>query len=155
VRVEPKDAYGEVDPERVLKFPASQAPEGLKQGMQVGGAAAGLAGPGSRHPGYTPAAQQQRCRRPPAAPSCAAAPRTLPACLPSPRPQVQLSNGMVATVTSMDSDNLTLDLNHELAGKWLNFDVEMLKHCPADRMATVSFGAGCFWGPELVGGRRI
>jgi hypothetical protein len=68
---------------------------------------------------------------------------------------VQLNNGMAATVTSMDSENITLDLNHELAGKWLNFDVDLVKHCPAARMAKVAFGAGCFWGPELVGGRWL
>jgi peptide-methionine (S)-S-oxide reductase len=34
-RIEPADAYGEVDPGLLLKFPASQAPEGLKAGMKV------------------------------------------------------------------------------------------------------------------------
>jgi peptide-methionine (S)-S-oxide reductase len=59
---------------------------------------------------------------------------------------------MLAKVTSLDSESITLDLNHELAGKTLNFDVELVKHCPADSMQKVSFGAGCFWGPELVSG---
>jgi hypothetical protein len=57
---------------------------------------------------------------------------------------------MLATVATIDNENITLDLNHELAGKHLNFDVEMVKHCPAERMQKVAFGAGCFWGPELA-----
>ncbi len=56
----------------------------------------------------------------------------------------------MATVAKIDSENITLDLNHELAGKHLNFDVELVKHCPAERMEKVAFGAGCFWGPELA-----
>lgn len=34
-RIAPTDAYGEVDPGRVLKFPSSQAPKGLEPGMKV------------------------------------------------------------------------------------------------------------------------
>lgn len=43
VRIEPANAYGEVDPELILEFPADQAPEGVAVGDQVtlsnGGAA--------------------------------------------------------------------------------------------------------------------
>jgi FKBP-type peptidyl-prolyl cis-trans isomerase 2 len=35
VRLEPADAYGEVDPELVIDFPADQAPDGLTAGDQV------------------------------------------------------------------------------------------------------------------------
>lgn len=35
VRIEPAQAYGEVDPDLVLEFPASDAPEGLVVGDQV------------------------------------------------------------------------------------------------------------------------
>ncbi len=35
VRIEPENAYGEVNPELVLEFPADQAPEGLSPGDLV------------------------------------------------------------------------------------------------------------------------
>jgi FKBP-type peptidyl-prolyl cis-trans isomerase 2 len=35
-----------------------------------------------------------------------------------------------------------LDLNHELAGKHLTFDVELLELTPAERMQRATFGAG-------------
>lgn len=35
---------------------------------------------------------------------------------------VQLSNGMVAAVTDMDDEFITLDANHQLAGKDLTFE---------------------------------
>lgn len=95
-RIEPADAYGEVNPELVIRVPASRAPQGLKEGMQV-----------------------------------------------------QLSNGMVGTCTKMDDKEVVLDLNHELAGKPLTFDVELVGLTPKDRMAKATFGMGCFWGPEL------
>lgn len=96
-RIPPADAYGEVDPEAVISFPAAQAPKGLEEGMQV-----------------------------------------------------QLSNGMMARVVEMTSQAIKLDLNHELAGKALTFDVQLKALCPSERMATATVGAGCFWGPELV-----
>ncbi|GLC44806.1 hypothetical protein PLESTF_001097900 [Pleodorina starrii] len=96
-RIEPADAYGEADPNAVISFPISQAPDGLKAGMQV-----------------------------------------------------QLSNGMVASVKSVDKEVVTLDLNHELAGKALTFDVELVKLVPSERLHRATFGAGCFWGPELA-----
>ncbi|GBF97405.1 peptide methionine sulfoxide reductase [Raphidocelis subcapitata] len=65
--------------------------------------------------------------------------------------RVQLSNGMPATVTEVDPvKGVTIDLNHELAGKHLTFDVELMALTPAARLSTVVFGAGCFWGPQLL-----
>lgn len=63
---------------------------------------------------------------------------------------MQLSNGAIATVTEMASDDLTLDLNHELAGKALSFDVELMSLIAAEKMKKATFGAGCFWGVELA-----
>lgn len=42
---------------------------------------------------------------------------------------------------------VTIDLNPELAGKTLNFDVALLKLVPRERMGQATFGMGCFWGP--------
>lgn len=96
-RIAPEDAYGPVDPTLTIVRPASEAPEGLRAGMQV-----------------------------------------------------QLSNGMTAQCTRLDDKELELDLNHELAGKHLTFDVELVGLTPAERMARATFGMGCFWGPELL-----
>ncbi|KAG2447067.1 hypothetical protein HYH02_007818 [Chlamydomonas schloesseri] len=96
-RIEPKEAYGEKDPNAVISFPISQAPAGLEAGMKV-----------------------------------------------------QLSNGMVAAVDKVDKETVTLDLNHELAGKALTFDVELMKLVPSERLQKATFAAGCFWGPELA-----
>lgn len=61
-----------------------------------------------------------------------------------------LSNGLPANVTAVADDAVTLDLNHELAGKHLTFDVELLSLTTADSLQKATFGAGCFWGPELA-----
>ncbi|KAL4426064.1 hypothetical protein ABPG77_007860 [Micractinium sp. CCAP 211/92] len=63
---------------------------------------------------------------------------------------VQLSNGMQATVVGVDDEGVTIDANHPLAGKDLTFDVELTKRIPAAELETAAFGAGCFWGVELV-----
>ncbi len=44
--------------------------------------------------------------------------------LAGPYPQVMLSNGMMASVESIDTDKgiIRIDMNHELAGKPLTFD---------------------------------
>ena len=52
---------------------------------------------------------------------------------------------MVAKVMKVTDKEVTLDLNHELAGKALTFDVELVELSPADKMAKATFGAGCFW----------
>lgn len=63
---------------------------------------------------------------------------------------LQLNNGMRAVVTEVGTDTITLDANHELAGKHLNFDVELMKVVPQAKMKKALFGAGCFWSVELA-----
>jgi peptide-methionine (S)-S-oxide reductase len=50
----------------------------------------------------------------------------------------------------MDDSSITIDANHPLAGKELTFDVEVTRIIPASRLQKATFGAGCFWGPELA-----
>lgn len=70
--------------------------------------------------------------------------------------RVSLSNGMSATVTEVDpAKGVTIDLNPELAGKHLTFDVELVALTPSSRLKTVVFGAGCFWGPQLLFDRVV
>lgn len=64
--------------------------------------------------------------------------------------QLRLSNGMAATIAEVTDKDILLDANHELAGKHLTFDVELVKLVPGARLQTVMFGAGCFWGVELA-----
>lgn len=63
--------------------------------------------------------------------------------------KVQLSNGMTATCVKIDDKEIELDLNHELAGQPLTFAVELVGLTKAENLAKATFGAGCFWGPEL------
>ncbi|KAK9806192.1 hypothetical protein WJX72_004887 [[Myrmecia] bisecta] len=62
---------------------------------------------------------------------------------------VQLSNGMQARVLDVTKDQITIDANHELAGKTLIFDVELMKLVKGSQIESATFAAGCFWGPEL------
>eukprot|EP00882_Tetradesmus_deserticola_P020516 GHRQ01022165.1.p1 GENE.GHRQ01022165.1~~GHRQ01022165.1.p1 ORF type:complete len:283 (+),score=139.55 GHRQ01022165.1:360-1208(+) len=64
--------------------------------------------------------------------------------------RVMLSNGLPARVTSLGEQEVTLDLNHELAGRHLTFEVELLTLTAQDSLQKATFGAGCFWGPELA-----
>jgi hypothetical protein len=64
---------------------------------------------------------------------------------PSPT-QVQLSNGLPARVSAIEGDEITLDLNHELAGQHLTFDVTLQSLVPSEALQRATFGAGCFWG---------
>ena len=41
--------------------------------------------------------------------------------------EVQLSNGLQATVAEVTDDHVVIDANHGLAGKDLNFEVELIK----------------------------
>lgn len=71
--------------------------------------------------------------------------------------RVQLNNGAQATVTKVSEEELTLDVNHFLAGKTLNFEVELVgfKQTVADSVAPegmelATVALGCFWGAELA-----
>ena len=57
---------------------------------------------------------------------------------------------MAATIKEVTDKDILLDANHELAGKNLTFDVELLKVVARDKMQQVMFGAGCFWSVELI-----
>lgn len=63
---------------------------------------------------------------------------------------VQLQNGMQATVTKVDDEVVSIDANHPLAGKHLTFDVELCSLIKSSKIGKATFGAGCFWGVELV-----
>lgn len=64
--------------------------------------------------------------------------------------QVQLSNGLQATVAKVTDEHVLLDANHALAGKDLNFEVEIVKLQKPSTLEQATFAAGCFWGPELA-----
>lgn len=64
--------------------------------------------------------------------------------------QVQLSNGLRAVVTDVSDGAITIDANPPLAGKHLTFDVELVRVIKPDQLGKMTFGAGCFWGPELA-----
>lgn len=63
---------------------------------------------------------------------------------------VQLSNGLTGRVTQLDAAGVAVDMNHELAGKHLTFDVELMQLVPSEKLQKATFGAGCFWGVELA-----
>ena len=84
--IEPQDAYGEIDPNRLQTMPRSTFPEGtdIEVGMQFHG----------ESPDGDP---------------------------------------IVVSVKSVDGDDIVIDGNHELAGKTLHFEVEVLKVRPATK----------------------
>ncbi|CAK0759404.1 hypothetical protein CVIRNUC_002695 [Coccomyxa viridis] len=63
---------------------------------------------------------------------------------------VRLSNGSSAVVRESTAESVLLDFNHPLAGKALTFEIELLKLTKAAHLHKATFGAGCFWGPELL-----
>lgn len=69
--------------------------------------------------------------------------------------KVPLTNGAMATVLGVSEEEIKLDANHELAGKTLVFDLELMGILdsvlapPAAGLERVVFGLGCFWGAEL------
>ncbi|KAL3140328.1 hypothetical protein ABBQ38_004593 [Trebouxia sp. C0009 RCD-2024] len=64
--------------------------------------------------------------------------------------QVQLSNGLQATVAEVTRDHVVIDANHALAGKDLTFEVELVKLQKPANLEQATFAGGCFWGPELA-----
>lgn len=63
---------------------------------------------------------------------------------------VRVGNGARAVVTEVTDKFIKIDANHELAGKALTFDVELVSLAKAVKLQTATFGLGCFWGPELA-----
>jgi peptide-methionine (S)-S-oxide reductase len=65
--------------------------------------------------------------------------------------QLQANQGIVqATVTAVDAETVTLDMNHPLAGCKYLLDVTVEKVEPASQFETATFAGGCFWGLELA-----
>lgn len=66
--------------------------------------------------------------------------------------RVPLTNGMSAGVVEVSDDSVKLDANHQLAGKTLTFDMELVAFAetqlspPQDGLQRAVFGLGCFWG---------
>uniref|UniRef100_A0A7S2WGJ4 peptidylprolyl isomerase n=1 Tax=Rhizochromulina marina TaxID=1034831 RepID=A0A7S2WGJ4_9STRA len=65
---------------------------------------------------------------------------------------VQLMTGATARVTAVTADTITIDANHELAGKSLEATVEVLEHQSPEAAGVelADFAIGCFWGAELA-----
>lgn len=74
VRIEPADAYGEVNPDLIIEVQASQVPEGTKAGDVL----------------------------------------------------VDPTTGAPVPVVGVEGDVVTLDLNHQLAGEALTFEIQMV-----------------------------
>lgn len=70
--------------------------------------------------------------------------------------RVPLSNGMQASVVDITDTGYRLDANHELAGKTLTFDMELVSFIeavlapPSEGQQRAVFGLGCFWGMFLL-----
>lgn len=73
----------------------------------------------------------------------------------SPDAVVPLSNGMRARVIEVTDTEVRLDANHELAGKALTFDMELVQFVELELQPVASglrravFSMGCFWGMFL------
>ncbi len=159
-RIEPADAYGEVNPELVIRVPASRAPPGLKAGLQVQlsngmvgtctkiddkevgcrrtgerGVEGGGAWGRHRGAGWTGSARGPFPSRSAYGGAAPGPGPWRPGCVPrEPR-----AHARAAPAWWWRCMQVVLDLNHELAGKPLTFDVELVALTPKDRMATVSF----------------
>lgn len=66
--------------------------------------------------------------------------------------RVPLSNGMSAKVLEISDSFVLIDANHELAGKILNFEMELVSfeekvlQPPQNSLERAIFALGCFWG---------
>jgi len=64
--------------------------------------------------------------------------------------RVMLGNGLEATVREVSKEETVLDCNPPNAGRAVNLEVKLMELTKADSFAIATFGAGCFWGPELL-----
>jgi peptide-methionine (S)-S-oxide reductase len=70
--------------------------------------------------------------------------------------KVPLTNGATATVLGVNDSEIKLDANHNLAGKTLIFDLQLVGFLdsvlptPAAGLERLVVGLGCFWGAELA-----
>lgn len=70
--------------------------------------------------------------------------------------RVPLSNGMTAGIVDVTDTSIKMDANHELAGKPLTFDMQLVAFAetvlsPAkDGLERAIFGLGCFWGESIT-----
>lgn len=64
--------------------------------------------------------------------------------------KVMLATGMKAVVKHVDSEAVTIDANHPLAGRRFEITLELLEPPqPAEEaLETATFAGGCFWGLE-------
>ncbi|KAI0563045.1 peptide methionine sulfoxide reductase [Gracilaria domingensis] len=69
--------------------------------------------------------------------------------------RVPLSNGMRGCVVDVNEKEVRLDANHELAGKALTFDMQLVSFFEPvlqpvqEGLKRIIFGLGCFWGKFL------
>ena len=71
--------------------------------------------------------------------------------------QVRLSSGMVAKVTAVTDEDVTIDANHPMAGKPLAISATLTSEpVPAESaLKPATFAGGCFWGLELAFQREV
>lgn len=70
--------------------------------------------------------------------------------------RVPLTNGMAASIVEIDDETIKLDANHQLAGKALTFDMELVGFAETELgpvqngQERAVFGLGCFWGKSII-----
>ena len=66
--------------------------------------------------------------------------------------RVQLATGMKAVVTDVDSEAVTINANHPMAGKAFEMTAELTAppQPASEVLETATFAGGCFWGLECA-----